>query len=49
MGTHTLIFRKISHSHVGDDGDYCLVHTDAMKSDRYVSKFQCEIAASLIR
>ena len=49
MCTDTLLFLKISHSHVGDDGDYCLVYTDAMLSGRYVSKFQGKIAASLFR
>jgi len=48
MRTHIRLFCKISHSHVGADGD-CLAHTDAMKSGRYVSKFQGEIAATLIR
>ena len=41
MRTHTLLFRN--------DEDYWLVRTDAMKSGRYVLKFQDEIAASLIR
>lgn len=49
MHTHTLLFCKISHSHVGDDGDYCLVYTDAMLSGKYVSKCQGEIPASLFR
>jgi len=49
MRTHTLLFCKISHSHVGDDGDYCLVYTDAMPSGRYVSKRQGEIPVSLFR
>jgi hypothetical protein len=48
MRTHTFPFCKISYSHGGEDGNYCFVHTDAMKFGRYVSKFLGEIAAYLI-
>lgn len=48
MRTHTRPFCTISYSDGGEDADYCFVHTDAMKSGRYVSKFRGEITASLI-